>query len=189
MWCGFILWSGCILNFHIIYLWFSCTLSKTSYEWCNEVKKQNNTTQKTNLFSLFSMTSFVDNIYFWSKPYQSSVTIFKSDFDCGFFFLLLLFFSGVGAIRLVYIILLLLFCCTFLKMSCEWRKIEHFSVHYDQFLLNLFRKLTTLLLMANNWQIWKRIFLTCPCHEIYRDEAVGLKVANILSKILILVKM
>ena len=30
-------------------------------------------------------------------------------------------------------------------------------------------------LTAHNWQKWKRVFLTWPCHEIYRDEAVGLK--------------
>ena len=30
-------------------------------------------------------------------------------------------------------------------------------------------------LTAHNWQKWKRVFLTCPCHEIYRDEAVSLK--------------
>ena len=29
--------------------------------------------------------------------------------------------------------------------------------------------------MAHNWQKWKRVFMTCPCHEIYREEAVGLK--------------
>ena len=29
--------------------------------------------------------------------------------------------------------------------------------------------------MAHNWQKWKRVLLTCPCHEIYRDEAVGSK--------------
>ena len=29
--------------------------------------------------------------------------------------------------------------------------------------------------MAYNWQKLKRVFLTCPCHEIYRDVAVGLK--------------
>ena len=29
----------------------------------------------------------------------------------------------------------------------------------------------------------KRVFLTWPCHEIYRDEAAGLKIANILLKI------
>ena len=30
-------------------------------------------------------------------------------------------------------------------------------------------------LTAHNWQKWKRVFLTCPCHEIYRDKAVRLK--------------
>ena len=30
-------------------------------------------------------------------------------------------------------------------------------------------------LMAHNWQKWKRVFLTCPCHKIYSDKAVGLK--------------
>ena len=28
---------------------------------------------------------------------------------------------------------------------------------------------------AHNWQKWKRVFPTCLCQEIYRDEAVGLK--------------
>ena len=32
-----------------------------------------------------------------------------------------------------------------------------------------------LALTGGNWQKWKRVFLKCPCHEIYRDEAVGLK--------------
>ena len=26
-------------------------------------------------------------------------------------------------------------------------------------------------LTAHNWQNWKRVFLTCPCHEIFKDEA------------------
>ena len=30
-------------------------------------------------------------------------------------------------------------------------------------------------LTAHNWQKLKRVFLTWTCHEIYRDEAVGLK--------------
>ena len=30
-------------------------------------------------------------------------------------------------------------------------------------------------LTGGNWQKWKRVFLTCPCHKMYRDEAVGLK--------------
>ena len=33
-------------------------------------------------------------------------------------------------------------------------------------------------LTAHNWQKWKSRFLTCHCHEIYREEAVGLKNSN-----------
>ena len=29
-------------------------------------------------------------------------------------------------------------------------------------------------LTTHNWQKWKSTFLTCHCHEIYREEAVGL---------------
>ena len=42
---------------------------------------------------------------------------------------------------------------------------------------------------AHNWQKWKRVFLTCPCHKIYRDEAVGLKSRKHTCKITIFVKM
>ena len=42
---------------------------------------------------------------------------------------------------------------------------------------------------AHNWQKWKRVFLTCPCHKIYRDEAVGLKSCKYTLKITIFVKM
>ena len=44
-------------------------------------------------------------------------------------------------------------------------------------------------LTAYNWQKWKRVFLTCPCHEIYRDEAVGLKSCKYTWKSMIFVKM
>ena len=44
-------------------------------------------------------------------------------------------------------------------------------------------------LTGGNWQKWKRVFLTCPCHEIYRDEAVGLKSWKNTWKITIFVKM
>ena len=44
-------------------------------------------------------------------------------------------------------------------------------------------------LMAHNWQKWKRVFLTCPCHEIYRDESVGLKSCKYTLKITIYVNM
>ena len=35
--------------------------------------------------------------------------------------------------------------------------------------------ISEIFLTGGNWQKWKWVFLTCPCHEIYRDEAVGLK--------------
>ena len=44
-------------------------------------------------------------------------------------------------------------------------------------------------LTAHNWQKWKRVFLTCHCHKIYRDEAVGLKSCKNTWKITIFVKM
>ena len=44
-------------------------------------------------------------------------------------------------------------------------------------------------LTGGNWQKWKRVFLTCFCHEIYRDEAVGLKSCKYTWKITIFVKM
>ena len=47
----------------------------------------------------------------------------------------------------------------------------------------------TLVLTAHNWQNWKRVFLTCPCHEIYKDEAVGLKSCKYTWKITIYVNM
>ena len=44
-------------------------------------------------------------------------------------------------------------------------------------------------LTAHNWQKCKRVFLTCPYHKIYRDEAVGLKSCKYTWKITIFVKM
>ena len=41
-------------------------------------------------------------------------------------------------------------------------------------------------LTAHNWQKWKSTFLTCHYHEIYREEAVGLKSSNYTLKITIL---
>ena len=38
-------------------------------------------------------------------------------------------------------------------------------------------------LTAHNWQKWKRVLLTCPCHKICRDEAVGLKSCKYTWKI------
>ena len=52
-----------------------------------------------------------------------------------------------------------------------------------------FWKVWRFVLMAHSWQKWKRVFLTCPCHKIYRDEAVGLKSCKNTWKITIFVKM
>ena len=46
-----------------------------------------------------------------------------------------------------------------------------------------------MVLTAHKWQKWKRAFLTCPRHEIYRDEAVGLKSCKYTWKITIYVNM
>ena len=43
-------------------------------------------------------------------------------------------------------------------------------------------------LTGGNWQKWKRVFLTCHCHE-NRNEAVGLKSCKNTWKITIFVKM
>ena len=37
---------------------------------------------------------------------------------------------------------------------------------------------------AHNRQKWKRTFLTCHCHEIYREEAVDLKSSNYTKKVI-----
>ena len=33
-------------------------------------------------------------------------------------------------------------------------------------------------LMAHDWQNWKSRFPSCPCHKIYKEEAVGLNSSN-----------
>ena len=46
------------------------------------------------------------------------------------------------------------------------------------------------LLTAHNWQKWKSTFLTCPCHKIYREEAVGPIIQKVpILKITIFVNM
>ena len=52
-----------------------------------------------------------------------------------------------------------------------------------------FKYTTRFALTAHNWQKWKRVFLTCPCHKIYRDEAVGLKNCKNTWKTTLFVKM
>ena len=42
-------------------------------------------------------------------------------------------------------------------------------------LYRLFQLMAMFVLMAHNWQKWKNSFLLHPRHEIFREEAVGLK--------------
>ena len=44
-------------------------------------------------------------------------------------------------------------------------------------------------LLVHNWQNWKKVFLWCCCHEIYRVEAVGIKNCNDTLKITIFANM
>ena len=55
---------------------------------------------------------------------------------------------------------------------------------FSKIIYEMFSQLT-----GGNWQKWKRVFLTCPCHKIYRDEAVGLKSCKNTWKFTIFVKM
>ena len=48
---------------------------------------------------------------------------------------------------------------------------------------------TYFMLTGGNWQKWKRVFLICPCHKIYRNESVGLKSCKYTWKLTKFVKM
>ena len=61
--------------------------------------------------------------------------------------------------------------------------------HKSEFFWILSNFIFPCLLTGGNWQKWKRVFLTCPCHKIYRDEAVGLKSCKYTWKITKFVKM
>ena len=73
-------------------------------------------------------------------------------------------------------------CKTFPKADSYQTKVPSFFYYCS--LPNEVNDLT-----GGNWQKWKRIFLTCHCHKIYRDEAVGLKSCKNTWKITIFVKM
>ena len=81
---------------------------------------------------------------------------------------------------------------TFFFFFCLYR--DHKSrEHVNSFLCfsteALFWILQLYCLTAHKWQIWKRVFLSCYCHEIYKIEAVGLKNYNYTWKITIFAKM
>ena len=56
------------------------------------------------------------------------------------------------------------------ECDCQW------SLNSTKISIAAFGDFALLTLTAHNWQRWKKsIFLTCPRHEIVRDEDVGLK--------------
>ena len=92
-----------------------------------------------------------------------------------------------------------LMCVSLLHIVMCWKVIVYDNFIYDNscencsyftlkwFQLNFFGEIC--FLTGGNWQKWKRVFLTCPCHKIYRDEAGGLKSCKNTWKITIFVKM
>ena len=56
------------------------------------------------------------------------------------------------------------------------------EAYFVFFVSHLFEYEMRMCLTAHNWQKWKSTFLTCPCHKIYRVEAVGLKNSNYTYK-------
>ena len=75
----------------------------------------------------------------------------------------------------------------FAKMSFTRVALLEVQSYTDQDMSSLSDPFLTL--TAHNWQKWKRVFLICPCHKIYRDEAVTLKSCRYTWKITIFVKM
>ena len=80
-----------------------------------------------------------------------------------------------------------------MKKFKKYLNITHLAMvrfsYMHEWVINFHQKVINLILTGGNWQKWKRVFLTCPCHEIYRDEAVGLKSCKNTWKITIFVKM
>ena len=75
-----------------------------------------------------------------------------------------------------------------LELFIFWSWFRHRTYKYR---FPKYSKIFVCFFLLNGWQLakWKRVFLTCPCHEIYRDEAVGLKSCKNTWKITIFVKM
>ena len=64
------------------------------------------------------------------------------------------------------------YACKKFNYSVPYEKVK---VEFEEFVLiekiDMFSICILLrTLTAHNWQKWKRVFLTCPCHEIYREE-------------------
>ena len=99
-------------------------------------------------------------------------------------FYLVVLYSPSKTFKDVFSAILFFLCCV---VFFPWREATDSRLKVNQFKKWSWCK--RLELTGGNWQKWKRVFLTCPCHEIYRDEAVGLKSCKNTWKITIFVKM
>ena len=88
-----------------------------------------------------------------------------------------------------HIIISWVFSLRVIQPTVRWHTFKTFYVCFHQFLFIIKTFRDSWLLTGGNWQKWKRVFLTCPCHKIYRDEAVGLKSCKYTWKITKFVKM
>ena len=69
--------------------------------------------------------------------------------------------------------------------SSLWPTVIFFTIKMKQVNFSCLINRWNTKLTAHNWQKWKRVFITCPCHKIYRVEAVGLQSCNYTWKIMI----
>ena len=65
-------------------------------------------------------------------------------------------------------------------MDYNWQScIKHGApAHGKSTLRGLFKIAINVALTAHNWQNWKRVFLSCYCHENDKVEAIGLENDN-----------
>ena len=58
-----------------------------------------------------------------------------------------------------------------------------FILHHHGFIFQCSLYVRKAEITTHNWKNWTRVFLPCFCHELYRVEAAGLKIAITLKKI------
>ena len=143
---------------------------------CPPVSRKNGQNQPFSaIFWIFAIseTYFAPSIppqkIFWCRHWLSTNTTHSFIYLFIYFFFFALF---------CFVFVCVLVCVFTICVVSKSLKVERF-VYYISWYILLYRIYDVKLfdwLTAHNWQYWKRVFLTCPCHKIYRDEAVGLKI-------------
>ena len=78
-------------------------------------------------------------------------------------------------------------CSAMIFIMCCVKSLTNFIMLC--YINRLYSNSVVLKITAHNWQKCKRVFLTCHCHEIYRDEAVVPKSCKYTLKIMICANM